>query len=228
MKTALPAVVTALCLVLGCGNDEPLDSARVPAAAETGAAPSQTADTPKFTKAPLVIVDLEGRPLPNMLPIATDSPNAFQSPAAQGELTGANGTSVLLLPRDVHLYVRAWDPALRMFPNNFYEVLPPTGTTTETMTITMVASAALAMTLLDAAHDPVANENVGMMMFHGVHGPWWPGEGDTDDRGRVVFEPVPPGEYTVKIKTLESGALEMGGVRLAPGGKTELGPVLLQ
>ena len=50
----------------------------------------------------------------------------------------------------------------------------------------------------------------------------------TDAQGRVVFERVPPGEYTIKVKALASGQLEIGGVILPPGGETDLGPVTLQ
>lgn len=227
MKRMVPVALTAFLVLWGCGEDEPPVEPAPRAAAEEEAAAADV-ETKKFTTAPVVVVDLEGRPLANMLPIATEQPNAFQKPTVQGELTGADGRSVLSLPRDTHLYVRAWDPALRMFPNNFYEVLPPTGGSTETMTITMVEGATLAMTLLDAAHQPAANENVGIMMFHGVHGPWWPAEADTDGAGRVVFEQVPPGEYTIKVKAIKSGELEIGSVRIPPGSETDLGPVTLQ
>ncbi|HOD51483.1 MAG TPA: hypothetical protein PLJ71_21250 [Candidatus Hydrogenedentes bacterium] len=229
MKRALPAAV-ALLLVLGsCGEEETAPQRAEPSEmAQTGAGGPVSGEMQRFTRAPVMVVDLEGRPLANMLPLATDSPNAFQKPVVQGELTGSGGTSELSLPRDRHLYVRAWDPALRMFPNNFYEVLPPTGDTTETMTITMVEGATLAMTLLDANQNPAANENVGLMMFHGVHGAWWPAEGNTDENGRVQFALVPPGEYTVKVKAVTSGQLELGSVRLSPGGKTDLGPLTLQ
>ena len=227
MNRGLPLAVMLLLVLGGCGSEEPAGPGpSSPAASVNGAAPPAAGQ--EHTRGRVVVVDREGRPLANMLPIATETPNAFETPRVQGALTGADGASELALPRDVHLYVRAWDPAMRMFPNNFYEVLPPTGAATETMTITMVEGARLAMTLLNAAQEPAADENVGLMMFHGVHGAWWPGEGDTDAQGRVVFERVPPGEYTIKVKALASGQLEIGGVILPPGGETDLGPVTLQ
>ena len=216
-------LLLVLCLC-GCGGEKTTDTREPSAPSEQAPA----AETKRFTTAPIAVVDLQGRPLPDMLPIATESPNAFQKPVVQGALTDESGMSALSLPRDEHLYVRAWDPSQRMFPNNFYEVLPSTGDTTEAMTITMAEGAALAMTLLDAAQQPVANENVGLMMFHGVHGPWWPDEGDTDAKGRVVFDSVPPGEYTIKVKALKSGQLDIGSVRLPPGGETNLGRIILQ
>ncbi len=227
MKPGISLAALALLVLGGCGPEEPAGPGpSAPSGADGGA--SARAPAQGSTRGPVVVVDREGRPLANMLPIATETPNAFETPRVQGPLTGADGTSELALPRDVHLYVRAWDPAMRLFPNNFYEVLPPTGAATETMTITMVEGARLAMTLLNAAQEPAADENVGLMMFHGVHGAWWPGEGDTDAQGRVVFERVPPGEYTIKVKALASGQLEIGGVILPPGGETDLGPVTLQ
>jgi len=228
MRPVFLLALTVMLALSGCGDREQTPFEEKPASvAQEGVAPAEV-KTKKFTTAPVVVVDLAGRPLSDMLPMATEQPNAFEKPVVQGELTGTDGRSVLTLPRNVHLHVRAWDPALRMFPNNFYEVLPPTGNSTETMTITMVEGATLSMTLLDGAHQPVDNENVGLMMFHAVHGAWWPAEGDTDGAGRVVFERVPPGEYTLKVKAIESGELEIGGVRLPPGGETDLGPVTLQ
>jgi hypothetical protein len=228
MRRVLLLALTVSGILLGCGNDEKTPVEKAPATAAESSGPRTGVKAKKITTAPVLVVDLAGRPLSDMLPIATDQPNAFEKPVVQGELTGVDGRSVLTLPRDEHLYVRAWDPAMRMFPNNFYEVLAPTGDRTETMTITMVEGATLAMTLLDAAQQPVANENVGLMMFHDVHGAWWPAEGDTDADGRVVFERVPPGKYTMKLKAIKSGALEIGGVNLPPGGETDLGPIILQ
>ncbi|MEA3366404.1 MAG: hypothetical protein U9Q79_12255 [Candidatus Hydrogenedentes bacterium] len=228
MRPVFLLALTVLPAFSGCGDHEQPPVEKEPPSAAEGGAVSPEVKTKKFTTAPVMVVDLTGRPLSDMLPIATEQPNAFEKPVRQGELTGADGRSVLMLPRDVHLYVRAWDPAMRMFPNNFYEVLPATGDSTDTMTITMAEGATLAMTLLDGAQEPAANENVGLMMFHAVHGAWWPAEGDTDGAGRVVFERVPPGEYTIKVKAIESGKLEIGGVNLPPGGETDLGPVTLQ
>ncbi|HQH54054.1 MAG TPA: hypothetical protein PKY01_16600, partial [Candidatus Hydrogenedentes bacterium] len=107
MKRALPAAV-ALLLVLGsCGEEETAPQRAEPSEmAQTGAGGPVSGEMQRFTRAPVMVVDLEGRPLANMLPLATDSPNAFQKPVVQGELTGSGGTSELSLPRDRHLYVR--------------------------------------------------------------------------------------------------------------------------
>lgn len=229
MSRLFCTVALVLALFCGCGGEPAPTDTEFPAATapDPGDAAEKT-ETRRVTTARVRVTDLQGRPLANMLPIATDRPNAFQEPAAQGELTGADGTSVLYLPHGQHLYVRAWDPALRVFPNNFYEVLPASGSETAPMTVTMAECATLVMTLLDGDHLPAANENTGLMLFHDVYGPWWPAEADTDAQGRVVFEPVPPGEFSLKVMAVSSGQLELGTVRLRPGGTTDLGPVVLQ
>ena len=79
MKRALPAAV-ALLLVLGsCGEEETAPQRAEPSEmAQTGAGGPVSGEMQRFTRAPVMVVDLEGRPLANMLPLATDSPNAFQ------------------------------------------------------------------------------------------------------------------------------------------------------
>jgi hypothetical protein len=227
MKRAWTIVALLVLSLCGCGGEKTAGTTTPPSPEERASQPPKD-ESKRYTTAPVTVVDLQGRPLANMLPIATKTPNAFREPVVEGTLTNDSGTSVLSLPRGQHLYVRAWDPSLRMFPNNFYEVLPPTGDSTEAMTITMVEGARLTMTLLNAAQQPAANENVGLMMFHPVHGPWWPDEGDTDAKGQVIFDSVPPGEYTIKVRALESGQLEVGSVRLRPGGETDIGSIVLQ
>lgn len=164
----------------------------------------------------------------NMLPIAARQPNAFEKPLAQGALTDADGRGVVAIPQNEWMYVRAWDPAQRMFANNYYDVLPGSAAQTAEMEIMMAPGALLTMQLVTPEGSPAADQNVGIMMFHPTRGPWWPGEADSDAKGRVVFPSLPPGKYTVKLKTVGGLQIDLPEVVLPPGGKTDLGEVALQ
>jgi hypothetical protein len=224
---AWPWVLAATLLLASCGAQEP-ESPQEPA---DTVAPSRADPAPSPSKSNLAwvsVVDIEGRPLPNMVPIVTDTANAFNKPLAQGPPTGSDGKGAVALPDAERLYVRAWDPTLRTFPNNFHEVFPRAGTETKELSVQMVEGASLEMVLLAPNRQPAAGENAGLMMFHPTEGPWWPGEADADATGKVTFGPLPAGSYTIKVKAIKSGIVDIPGVSLVPGGTTSLGPVVLQ
>lgn len=174
------------------------------------------------------VVDLEGRPLAHMAPIATRRPNAFDEPVARGELTGPDGSGTVVLPPGQRLCVRAWDPTLKLFSNNYYDVMPDSGTQTELMTLAMAPGASLRAALVAANGDPAANMRVRLMMSHPTEGPWWPDRADTDQTGAVEFPSLPAGTYTIRIETQDAGQLEIPEVDLPPGGHTDLGTLALQ
>ena len=163
-----------------------------------------------------------------MTPIATATPNAFDAPVAVGQPTDATGRGSLVLPPDQRLYVRAWDPNQQWFANNYFDVPPGEGAETPLMQIVMVRGASLDAVVLAPDRTPAANTNVGLMMFHPTQGPWWPGEADTDAAGAVHFPALPAGTYTMKLKALDAGTIEVPGVTLPPGGHADLGPIVLQ
>lgn len=174
------------------------------------------------------VVDLSGNPLPGMLPIATLEPNAFDKPVATGAATNVDGESRLQFPSGEKVYLRAWDPDLRYFPNNFYEALPDSGSVTEVLVVSMVQSGTLEALLMLPDGLPARGENTGLMLFHPVHGPWWPGEADANERGEVVFKHVPPGSYVVRIKVASGASLDVPETFIPPGESTHLGILYLQ
>jgi len=176
----------------------------------------------------MVVVDLGGNPLVGMIPIATRQPNAFDQPIARGEPTGNDGKGSVSLPANEKLCVRAWDPSLRYFTNNYFDVLPGGAETTELMKIVMVPGASLDMIVTDPSGAPVANTEIALMMSHPSEGPWWPDQAQTDARGAAHFPAVPPGQFTVMLKTPGKGQIEIPQVSLPPGGKADLGTVKLQ
>ena len=178
--------------------------------------------------APVLVVDLEGRPLAGMAPIATLRPNAFDRPVAQGPLTAQDGRAALALSPGERVYVRAWDPSLRMFANNYYDVTPEPGARTELMRITMAPGASLDAVLLAPDQTPAANADVMLMMYHPDEGPWWPDKAQADEKGAVHFPSLPAGKYTVKFETSARGQVEIPDVYLPPDGNIHLGSLLLQ
>lgn len=223
MKAWATAALLSLMLI-GCGSEEPSGTG-VSHAVEHGQEAHATGGQVKgFVR----VVDLKGQPLGGMAPIATLQPNAFDEPVATGPLTGEDGRSSLLFPADQRVCVRAWDPELRYFANNYVDVLPNTGNVTEEMEIVMVPAASFQMTLLLPNGLPAADRNVGLMMFHPTRGPWWPSEGNTDSTGRVAFVSIPPGRFLLKLKVDSGESIELPELSLAPGASIDMGPVILQ
>lgn len=176
----------------------------------------------------LRIIDLNGDPLSGMAPIATLQPNAFDEPIATGPLSGTDGRAAFTFPGDQRVCVRAWDPELNYFANNFVEVLPNTGDVTGEMTIMMARGAALHATLLLPDGAPAANRNIGLMMFHPTRGPWWPSDADADSQGHVFFQTLPPGRFILKFRAETGETIELPDVSLNPADEADLGLVTLQ
>lgn len=174
------------------------------------------------------VVDMSGNPVPNMVPVATSQPNAFDSPVATGDPTATDGSGTLSVPGNQYLYVRAWDPAKRMFANNYYDVLPGSETPKEVLRITMLESATLDVEVLDADGRPISLQPIGMMMSHPLHGPWWPTETQTDDQGRARFSPLPPGKYLITIETRDHRHVDLPELTLPPGKSESAGPVTVR
>ena len=173
------------------------------------------------------VVTLSGEPLAGMMPIATLQPNAFDKPIATGNLTDASGKSSIRFPIDQKIALRAWAPSLLYFTNNFYDVLPQSGVIKETLVVSMVKSASIEAIIIGPDGEPVQNDNAGIMLFHPVHGPWWPAEANTDEKGAVSFYRVPPGSYVIRIKVASGPMIELPETYIAPGDSTQLGAVHL-
>lgn len=200
-----------------------------PAGAETAGEAGAEAETPA-SRAPVGvvrIVDLDGVPLQQMAAIATATPNAFEEPLARGVLSGPDGESRLRLPGRDKVYVRAWDPLLRYFANNYYEVAPDPGVGVYEMTVTMVPGAILEGEFYLPEGDPAAHRPISLMLVHPSEGPWWPADSETDASGHVRFEYVPAGEFDIFLRVDERYVHEASGVPLRAGGRHDLGAVLL-
>lgn len=226
------------CIAAGCSDPgetvpdatavtPPPAPAPAPAPA-TDAEPVTTPATGASVYATMKVVDLEGNALANMAPIATREPNAFDLPVATGAATDANGEGSIRFNPDEHLYLRAWDPGLDYFPNNFYEALPGGSTIDGLLQIQMVPAAQLDVQLLLPTGEPVANQPVGLMLFHPTRGPWWPAEGQTSAEGVVSFPHLPAGEYVLRFKVESGERLEHKATPLPPGSAVNLGVQTLQ
>jgi hypothetical protein len=174
------------------------------------------------------VVDLNGMPVAGMAPIATVEANAFQQPVATGPLTGPDGLTRFAFPGDQHLFLRAWDPKMKFFANNFYEALPDEGTLDEVLDIVMVEGARLEVLLYGPDSQPLVKQSVSMMMIHPSQGPWWPSRAQTDELGLAVFSNLPAGEFTIDWHVEPGLHTELPGVALRPGGVKDLGKLLLQ
>src|SRR5690606_23876464 len=172
-------------------------------------------------------VDLEGNPVPGMVPIVTRNANATDYPLASGAPSGADGSSTLTVPVLEHVYVRMWDPTFGRFANNYFDVQVGKDVPDEVLEVVMVPGASITAMLTDAAQRPAAGENVGLMMFHPLKGAWWPAEAASDSQGVVRFPHVPAGKYTIRIKALTSGEIELKDVMLQPGAAVDLGVLRL-
>lgn len=198
-----------------------------PAPATAEAAPTATAPA-KFTVASVLVVDLAGKPLMGIAPIVTRQPNAFDQPVAMGDPTDAKGEGTIRFENTEHLYLRAWDPLLGYFPNNFYEVLPGGSVVEKTLTIQMVPSAGLEAQLVMPDGQPAANQAVEIMLSHATRGPWWPARGQADGEGVVRFPNLPAGEFLLDFRVRDGAALQVRETPLPPGELVNLGALNLK
>ncbi len=229
----LCAAFMIIAILAGCGRekagegDKPTDGSSGARARDQTAKQTQrdtTADS-KWIPAEVKVVDLDGRPLSGMRPIATTVPNAFERPISVGEPTAGDGSSGLMIPEDRQVYIRAWDPELNWFANNYIDIPPTPGSSVPELRIVMVRAGSLTVRLIAQTGEPLADTQIELMMFHPTKGPWWPAKSETDDRGNVEFESVPPGVYTVRIDAATSGRIEVADVAIDPAGHTDLGKV---
>ncbi|MDX9974380.1 MAG: hypothetical protein RBU21_15450, partial [FCB group bacterium] len=162
------ALIILLLGAAACGSPEP-PPAKAPAPSPPKAEPAA-----EGVHAQMTTVDFEGKPLPGMVPIATLSANAFDEPIARGGVTNEKGVATIMLPQETNLYVRAWDPQMRMFAHNFYEMPAMKGNSTDPMTVMMVPAAAVAAMFQGNDGKPLANADVNLLLIHAQRGPWWP------------------------------------------------------
>ncbi len=197
-------------------------------APENAAAPAAPASETGFIHATVQVVDLAGNPLQGMAPIVTHQPNAFDKPVAMGDPTDTAGMGTIRFENKEHLYLRAWDPTLDYFPNNFYEVLPGGSSVEETLTIQMVGASGLEAQLFLPDGQPAANQTVALMLSHATRGPWWPAQATSDAEGVVRFPNLPAGEFVLSFKVTAGAKLEVRETPLPPGSTLNLGAVKLQ
>ncbi len=216
------AIIAAMFVAACTCNDTADESTPPPDTREPVATDEEALD---YLTAEMRVVTLAGNPLPGMMPIATLKPNAFDPPVATGPATDADGRSRIRFPADKQVALRAWDDTLLYFPNNFYEVLPKTGVVRDTLVISMVESASIEAVLIDRHGEPVKNENAGLMLFHPVHGPWWPAEANTNADGAVTFYRVPPGQYVLRIKIASGPVTDVPETFIPPGESAHIGRI---
>ncbi len=208
-------------MLAACSGPEPAKPADTP--------PPAPADPPKVggVRARVRVTDPSGAPLAGMTPIATLQANAFDEPVSTGEPTGTDGAGTILLDSVNRLFVRAWDPELRLFAVNFFEVPPGEAAATEDMDVVMLPAGSLRAVVAGPDGMPVAGVGVEIMLLHAEMGPWWPCRATTGPDGAAVFAPAPPGEYEVAVSADDAGGATVSGVFIPPGGLADLGTVTL-
>lgn len=198
-----------------------------PAAAVDEATPPSPSPQAGATTAHLRVVDGEGRPLEGMAPIVTRQPNAFDQPIAMGKLTAVDGTGTVQAPANEHLYLRAWDPELKRFAMNYFDLLPSAGGDTEEMTIQMREASTVRARLVRADGSPIAVQEIGAMLVHPKAGPWWPAAAQSDAEGVAVLSPLPPGQFDLQIGPIEAEPMVVKALLLPPGETADAGTITL-
>ncbi len=224
-------------IITSCGKKNtqsslpPSESEKISKSDDHHPIPEESKQTPTsvvthpYVVGKITIVDSAGQPLENMAGIATGKPNAFDEPLARGNLSGPDGVSTISIPKNTSVFIRAWDPILRYFPNNYFEIPPTDADYLEDMQVLMLEASIVELQLFDKDDQPVQNENVGLMMFHPKLGPWWPCDGHTDEEGTIQFKPLPAGMYNLRIKTERGMVLEIKEVKIPPASTVNLGKV---
>lgn len=210
-------------LAASCGSPEPPPATK-PAMPPT---PPKAESPAQGVYAEMKTVDYEGKPLSGMVPIATLSANAFDEPVARGSVTNEKGFATITLPQETRLFLRAWDPQMRMFAHNFYEMPAMKGNRTESMTVMMVPAAAVAAALQDSEGKPLADTDVNLLLIHAQRGPWWPARAKTDSTGAARFSPVPPGDYVLEFDASGHGKARTAETFLAPTQTNAVGLIQL-
>jgi hypothetical protein len=182
---------------------------------------------PPTVVAYVTVVDLHGQPLQGMNPLVTAQPNAFDEPIAVGKHTGGDGKSWVRFLSDETRYVRAWDPNLQWFPNNFYEIPADASAVARDMVIAMVPAANMDAEFFLPGGVPAASTRIEMMMIHPEWGPWWPAEIVTDPQGGVIVPSLPPGKYTVTFQGPAGSQATLLELLFPPGDTLHLGQVPL-
>jgi len=186
---------------------------------------TSTETTHPWVVGKITILNSAGMPLENMAGIATEKPNAFDEPIARGNLSGSDGISTIQIPKNKRVFIRAWDPILHYFPNNYFEIPPTDADSLEDMQVLMLEASVIELQLFDKDEQPVVNENVGLMMFHPKLGPWWPCDGHTDESGNIQFKPIPAGMYNLRLKTERGMILEIKEIKIPPASTINLGKI---
>lgn len=189
------------------------------------APPDANVSLPRIV-ADLLVVSLDHAPLQGMVPIVTEHPNAFDPPSYRGEPTDEGGRTRFTFPADRPWCLRAWDPALNWFANNFLEVAPSDEDAGLDGTIVMAPASAAACLLTDAPGNPLAGRTVDLMLIHPKLGPWWPSRQTASAEGTVLFPQLPPGRFDLEFR-VDGAMRRLPDVLLPPGGALNLGTVSL-
>jgi len=222
---------TLAILLAGCGSPEPEPSPSPTVAPDASAKEAPLPDTAEARgplKAAVQVVDLDGAPLAGIAPILTTRPNAFDRPVVTGPPSGADGESSIAVPEQKRLFLRAWDPDLNYFPNNYYEILPNQAESIDAMTVTMVPAGAFSAVLIQPNGAPVVAEPVELMMIHPTEGPWWPAQTVTDAVGHATFKNIPAGEFALHLQAASGGATDLPITPLPPATPIDLGEIKLE
>lgn len=240
MRKALAGAFLALVLT-ACGASKPAPAptpappAPVPQleqpkpAADTSApvtaAPGAEMDIPN-TPFTVTIIDLDGKPIPEVASIVTEAANAFDDPLVRGSITSADGRSDLLIPRDRETFIRGWDPTLSYFANSFISVAAGDAELPKDSTLVMAPAAQLTAQLYGADGAPApAETQVELMFSHPEQGPWWPVRALTNAEGRILIEKVPAGKFDINVFVEGVGQVDLPAVLLMPGQLADLGVV---
>ena len=230
MRAAL--ILTAFSLgLLGCGGSAPAPVAAPVAESPASvlAAPAGVSPEIPNSAIAITIVDLQGKPLAEMAAIVTEDANAFQQPIVRGAISGVNGKSDLLIPRDRMTYVRGWDPKLGYFANSFLTIEAGDAALPSDTTVIMAPAAQYTAQFYGADGAPLPEgTHVEILLSHPTQGAWWPARGEVDAQGRLVLPRVPAGQFDLEITTADRGSMRATGQLLPPSTLTDAGVVHLQ